>query len=69
MKKTVILLLLQFLIFNNNHLHAQWMQTNGPYGGTILSFAKNDTGLFIGNMAVYSSQVITVIIGLLLIMA
>lgn len=27
---------------------AQWMQTNGPYGGIVISFAVSGTNLFVG---------------------
>ncbi len=29
-------------------LHAQWIQTNGPYGGIVRSFAVSGTNLFAG---------------------
>ena len=29
-------------------LQAQWIQTNGPYGGDILCFAVNGSNLFAG---------------------
>ncbi len=28
--------------------HAQWVHTNGPYGGQIISFAVSGTNLFAG---------------------
>ena len=28
--------------------HAQWVQTNGPYGGMIISSAVSGTNLFVG---------------------
>ena len=31
-----------------NPLHAQWIQTNGPYGGNVYSFAVSGTNLFVG---------------------
>ncbi len=41
-----------FLVYsafaNMNPLHAQWVQTNGPYGGSIQSFAVSGTNLFAG---------------------
>jgi len=27
---------------------SQWVQTNGPYGGSVYCFAKSDTNLFVG---------------------
>jgi hypothetical protein len=32
----------------SSQAHAQWMQTNEPYGGTVLCFAVSDTNLFAG---------------------
>jgi ligand-binding sensor domain-containing protein len=31
-----------------NPLHAQWVQTNGPYGGYVYAFAVSGTNLFAG---------------------
>ena len=41
-----------FVVFSlfttTNPLHAQWIQTNGPYGGWVTSFAVSGTNLFAG---------------------
>jgi len=41
-----MLLLLSIILCNINLLLAQWKQTNGPYGGDVLSFAVIGTNLF-----------------------
>jgi len=38
--------LLKIILYNN--VLAQWVQTNGPYGGFIASFAISGTNLFVG---------------------
>ena len=37
-----------FLFITANQLHAQWIQTNGPYGGLVPAFAVSGTNLFAG---------------------
>ena len=37
-----------FVSANMNPLFAEWVQTNGPYGGNISSFAVSGTNLFAG---------------------
>jgi hypothetical protein len=38
-----------FCLFTpTNSLHAQWIQTNGPYGGFVYSYALSGTNLFAG---------------------
>src|SRR5712692_9817374 len=36
------------LFTNTNALHAQWIQTNGPYGAYVFTFAVSGTNLFAG---------------------
>ena len=36
------------LLTTTSPLHAQWVQTNGPYGGIVFSFAVSGTNLFAG---------------------
>ena len=36
------------LFLNTSPLTAQWMQTNGPYGGFVQAFAVSGTNLFTG---------------------
>src|ERR1035437_8893370 len=56
MKNLVVLILLQFIISYNGVLQAQWVQTNGPYGGFIYSLTVSGTNLFAGtNAGVYLS--------------
>jgi len=43
-----ILVLFLLSLMRAGVAHAQWVQTNGPYGGMILSFAMSDTNLFAG---------------------
>ncbi|MCG3158757.1 MAG: hypothetical protein DKINENOH_05401 [bacterium] len=48
MKKIIRFLVLVFCLFTTNtHLHAQWVQNNGPYGG-VSFFAVSGTYLFAG---------------------
>src|SRR4030095_10678234 len=42
------LLLILLAATNAQQLSAQWVQTNGPGGGTILSLAVNGTDLYAG---------------------
>jgi hypothetical protein len=44
--RTVIILLALALVASE--YNAQWIQTNGPYGGTIFCFAVSGTNLFAG---------------------
>ena len=37
-----------FMLGMINPLHAQWVQTNGPYGGTVNCFAVSGTNIFAG---------------------
>jgi hypothetical protein len=46
MKKLVCLSFALICFFNT--LQAQWIQTNGPYGGTIQCFAFNGNYIFAG---------------------
>jgi hypothetical protein len=43
-----ILLLFFVSLAHAGAAHAQWVQTNGPYGGMIISFAVSGTNLFAG---------------------
>ena len=45
---TYFQVILFFALSNIDLTHAQWAQTNGPYGGNILSFAISGTNLFVG---------------------
>ena len=38
------------LFTSTNRLHAQWIQTNGPYGGLVSSLAVSGTNLFAGTL-------------------
>jgi len=38
------------LMLHISPLNAQWIQTNGPYGGTVECFAASGTNLFAGTM-------------------
>src|ERR1035437_6864780 len=49
MKYTSTLSLLLLLIFSNQILQAQWVQTNGPGGGDIQCFAVSGSNLFAGS--------------------
>jgi hypothetical protein len=42
------LLVYLLLLFLASTLQAQWVQTNGPYGGTVYCFAVNGQNLFVG---------------------
>ena len=44
-----ILFVLSCLFTNMNPLKSQWMQTNGPYGGSVSCFAVSGTNLFAGS--------------------
>ena len=49
MTNTFRFLFVVFSIFTTvNPLYAQWIQTNGPYGGEVYSFAVSGTNLFAG---------------------
>jgi len=49
MKNILRFLFVVFCLFTiTNPLHAQWIQTNGPYGGAVSSFAVSGTNLFAG---------------------
>jgi len=49
MRKVRSILVLFFLsLMHAGVAHAQWVQTNGPYGGMIISFAVSGTNLFAG---------------------
>lgn len=57
MKKLIILLLLQIIIFVSFETQAQWVKTNGPYLGFVHSLAAKDTIIFAGsNNGVYYSK-------------
>ncbi|MGD0338143.1 MAG: FG-GAP-like repeat-containing protein [Bacteroidota bacterium] len=44
----LIMFLSFMLLLQREAIHAQWQQTNGPYGGTISCFAVSGTNLFAG---------------------
>ena len=46
MKKNLFLIL--FVLLSINSINAQWVQTNGPFGGAVYCFAKSGTNLFAG---------------------
>ena len=46
MKKVLFLIL--FVLLSINSIIAQWVQTNGPFGGAVYCFAKSGTNLFAG---------------------
>ena len=48
MKKIICSVFLLLTLFNNSLTQAQWIQTNGPYGGFVNCFAKLGTKLFAG---------------------
>ena len=48
MKMTIPLFSLIILIFCSGFSQAQWVQTNGPYGGEILTLAINGNSVFAG---------------------
>ncbi|MDR3669070.1 MAG: hypothetical protein P4L35_19745 [Ignavibacteriaceae bacterium] len=52
MKYLVLLISLHIFIFSNYILQAQWVQTNGPYGGTVACSAVNGNNIFAGTEAV-----------------
>src|SRR5262245_49489058 len=43
-----LLLMLSFQLCERNPLFAQWIQTNGPYGGYVNCFEVSGTNLFVG---------------------
>jgi hypothetical protein len=45
-RSIVVLFLLSLM--HGGVAHAQWVQTNGPYGGRIISLAVSGTNLFAG---------------------
>ncbi|HUU28477.1 MAG TPA: hypothetical protein VM123_11755 [archaeon] len=47
-KMQCILILFLLSLMHGGVAHAQWVQTSGPYGGVILSFAVSGTNLFAG---------------------
>jgi len=48
MKSLFVVILLELLINHNNILKAQWIQTDGPYGGQINTLAKSGNNIFAG---------------------
>ncbi len=48
MKKIYFIILSFALVLFGSDLQAQWVQTNGPYGGHINCFAVNGTSIFAG---------------------
>src|ERR1035438_2692872 len=50
MKHLAIFILLQILIIYYSDLQAQWVQTNGLYGGIITCFASNGTKVYTGTV-------------------
>ncbi|MGD0038343.1 MAG: regulator, partial [Bacteroidota bacterium] len=49
MKAVIILFVVLFFTLSNmNPLYAQWVQTNGPYGGVVKSFAASKNNIFAG---------------------
>jgi Secretion system C-terminal sorting domain len=51
MKALVVFILLQFLIFNNSLLQAQWLPTYNPPGRMINCLTVNGSNLFIGTQS------------------
>jgi len=47
MKKIYYLMAIGCIVFYSS-LNAQWVQTNGPYGGCVRTFAVSGTNLFAG---------------------
>ena len=47
-RKLVVLVGFATLVLTGTGIHAQWVQTNGPYGGVVTFFAVNGTNLFAG---------------------
>jgi hypothetical protein len=45
---TILALLALALLLNNNPLHAQWGDNNGPYGGQVLSFEIDGSNIYAG---------------------
>ena len=43
-----VLLLFLLSLMHAGVAHAQWVQTNGPYGGMIISLPVSDASLFAG---------------------
>ena len=48
---TYLFLLLQFLFIYNSVLQAQWVQTNGPYGGNVNCLAVTVSNIYAGTDA------------------
>ncbi len=48
MKKYIAILFLEIFIFIGSTVQAQWLQTNGPYGGQIYSLAVIGSNTFAG---------------------
>ncbi len=48
MKKILLVVFIAHCLLFIDSAHAQWVQTNGPYGGTVQSFAVSGTNLFAG---------------------
>jgi hypothetical protein len=48
--KRLINFLAVVLLFSAQSLQAQWIQTNGPYGGDVRCFAVSDSNLFAGTL-------------------
>jgi hypothetical protein len=48
MKYSAVLILLLSIIIYNGFLQAQWVKTNGPYGGDVFCLAKSGTNYFAG---------------------
>jgi len=46
--KYLATLFILLLLISNINLHAQWVQTNGPYGGIVSCFAVSGYNLFAG---------------------
>ena len=46
MKKCSWTLIIAYILLLKNHAYAQWVQTNGPYGETVYSFAVSDGTIF-----------------------
>ena len=50
MKKIFTTTMLLIFLFLSNTANAQWVQTNGPFGGTINSLAVSGTNIFAGTL-------------------
>src|SRR2546430_2608579 len=49
MKKNVLLFYsITIMLMSNQTLYAQWVQTNGPYGGFVTCFAVSGNNVFAG---------------------